>query len=341
EGLVRVEADELHLAREACVLQRQQHARRGRLVAGEESVEIAAEAVQQVLRRALGGVARGARVLVGGDQLEPGPLLLEPVQEAALAVRGAGRALGVAQQQRAPLAVHRLAERVGGEDAALVVVGGDEAHDLLGGERGVEDDRRYLEPKGLLYGPHERLVVERREHDAVHALGRERLDHLDLLLAVVFPQRAFPRELDVHALGREVALGAVRARVDRAPELVGLALRDHRDPVRVLLAAARALAFAAGDERQQDERDGGDGGAGTRGKAAQGHLRKPSRASEGTLSGTPLRVKRTGSCPECLMYDRRELAFSADAPHRKKSGRRSACAGKVGKAAATSRTAAG
>ena len=73
ERLARVEADELDLARLADVLQREQHADRRRLVRREHALEVAAEAVEQVLRRRVFAVSRvGAGILVGRDDRDAG-----------------------------------------------------------------------------------------------------------------------------------------------------------------------------------------------------------------------------------------------------------------------------
>ena len=70
EGRGVVEADELDLPGDPAVLEREQRPRARRLVDDEQPVHLAAEAVEQVLGRALGRVARRAGVLVGGDHLQ-------------------------------------------------------------------------------------------------------------------------------------------------------------------------------------------------------------------------------------------------------------------------------
>ena len=92
ELVVGVEADELDLAGEARLAQGEEHAARGRLVGREDPVRLVAEAVEQVLRGAVGGLAGGAAVLVGRDELDPGEVALHDVEEARLALLGAGGA---------------------------------------------------------------------------------------------------------------------------------------------------------------------------------------------------------------------------------------------------------
>ena len=60
-------------------------------------------------------------------------------------------------------------------------------------------------------------------------LAREALDHLDLLLAVVLADRPLPDDLDLDALGLQVARGLDGAGVDALPELVGEPLGNDRD----------------------------------------------------------------------------------------------------------------
>ena len=93
----------------------------------------------------------------------------------------------------------------------------------------------------LSHGADERLVVERREHDARDALRGERLHDVDLRFEIVFLERALPDDVDAELLRR-----LDRAGVDRFPELVRRALRDHRDARRT-----RVLALASADESDQ------------------------------------------------------------------------------------------
>ena len=126
----------------------------------------------------------------------PGNVRLHPLQEAILAKRGARRPFLVSQQQHAALVAEQLPHAVGGKLAAFQVVGGHEADDLIGGQIRVHDHRRDPGALRFFHRAHQRALVERREHDAVHALAEEALDHLHLLLAVVLAQRALPG--DVH-----------------------------------------------------------------------------------------------------------------------------------------------
>ncbi|MEI2701498.1 MAG: hypothetical protein V9E83_03750 [Baekduia sp.] len=68
------------------------------LVGGEDAVDLAAEAVEQVLRGPVGGVARGAGVLVARDDRDAGELLLDRVEEPGLALL---RAVGAGQHPAA------------------------------------------------------------------------------------------------------------------------------------------------------------------------------------------------------------------------------------------------
>ena len=96
-------------------------------------------------------------------------------------------------------------------------------------------------PLRFLDRPHQRLCVERREHDAADALAQEALDHLDLLLAIVLAERPLPD----HAGRRRPAPASSRSALTapawmRLPELVRRALRDDRDLIARLVRARGA-----------------------------------------------------------------------------------------------------
>src|SRR5436853_3179941 len=95
-------------------------------------------------------------------------------------------------------------------------------------------------------GPHQRAVVEGRQHQAADALRDEAFDNLYLLLAVVFAQRPFPDHLDFSSLRRQLARRFDRAGMNALPEFVCRAFGDNGDgqllpcPImRTVLAAAR------------------------------------------------------------------------------------------------------
>src|SRR6266496_3112176 len=257
EDLARVEAQEHDLARLGDVLQGEEHARGGGFVDREDPLDVGAEAVEQVLRGALGGVAGGAGVLVGGDHLHPGPRLLRLLEESALAVLGARRALLVAQEQGLALASEEPAQLIARQLTPLVVVRGHEAHDLVGLEAGVDHDRGDPEALRLLHWPHQGLRVEGGEDDPVHALAGEPLHDLDLLLAVVLAEGALPDDLDRDPIHRQVLAGLHRPRVDALPELVGEALGDDRD-LEGLLRAGRGAGLLATGSKEEGQPEKGD-----------------------------------------------------------------------------------
>ncbi len=77
-----------------------------------------------------------------------------------------GRALLVAQQEHLALAAEEPAHLLGGQLAALEVVGGDEAHDRRDARSESMMTVGIPSLLRLLDRPHQGLVVERREHDA-------------------------------------------------------------------------------------------------------------------------------------------------------------------------------
>ena len=159
----------------------------------------------------------------------PGYFAFSRARKPVLALGRARRPFLVAEQQHLALALQQLAHPVGGQLAALDVVGGDERHDLL----------RMSRPESMTtVGMPARLASSTGRtsarsssgamHDARDVLADEALDDLHLLLAVVLAQRPLPGDGDRCARGVELALGLDGARVDGLPELVRRALRNHR-----------------------------------------------------------------------------------------------------------------
>jgi hypothetical protein len=122
-----------------------------------------------------------------------------------------------------------LAHALRGERSAFAIVGSDEADELVRLQTGIDDHRGNACAFRIGDWPHERVIVERREHDAAHTLRRETFDDLDLLFAIVFTQRAFPDHFYVGSLRFEFLRGLVAAGVNAFPELVRRALGDDRD----------------------------------------------------------------------------------------------------------------
>ena len=259
-----------------------------RLVDHEQAVRLAAETVQQVLGGALGGVARGAGVLVRREQREPRPGRREPRQKALLAGGGAGRTVLEAQQDHAALAAEQASHLVGRQLSALAVVRGDETHDLVGGQSRVDNHGRDAESLRFLDRPHERLLVERGEHDAVDALTGEGLHDLHLLLAVVLAQRPLPDQLDLQAGGFEVACTLDGAGMHRTPELHVGRLRHDRDAQRAV-PARRARTAAAGRRGSERDRQYAGHPAGTDERGAH-------QAFHASTRGLPFRVRDLGTC---------------------------------------------
>ena len=77
------------------------------------------------------------------------------------------------------------------------------------------------------------MGIQWRERDPANAASGEVLDRLNLLIAIVFAQRALPKDLRLNAFAIELLLRLQRARVDGLPELVGRSFRNDGD--RILL----------------------------------------------------------------------------------------------------------
>ena len=110
---------------------------------------------------------------------------------------------------------------------------------------------------------HQRVAVERREHDAADLLAREALDDLHLLFPVVLADRRLPDDLDGHPLGRELGRRLLGADAHALPVLVGRTLGNDGNPesrgtprlrLRPSAPAGRGRQRAAG--RDRDNRPG-------------------------------------------------------------------------------------
>src|SRR5438094_2295761 len=256
----RVEADKMDTARPVDVLQGEKHSNRRRLVDGEDALKVRAEAIEQVLSGALRRLPRRARVLIRGDELNSRILCFELPEKARLPILRARGAFGVAQQQRFSLPSEQLSQAIGGECAAFSVVGSDKADNRVRLETGIDDHRRHARALRLLHRSHQTPAVQRREDDALHAFADETLHDLDLLLAVIFANRALPDQGYRIAGRRKLALRAHGSRVDRLPELMCRALRNNGDlqrfPVRARCGAASVTRAAAGDRNTEHGRHG-------------------------------------------------------------------------------------
>src|SRR5439155_20334 len=82
-----IESDEANLAGEADVLQREEHPDRRGFVHREDALQTATEAIEEILRRPFGRLARGTGVLVRRHDANPGRLRLELLEKPALAQR--------------------------------------------------------------------------------------------------------------------------------------------------------------------------------------------------------------------------------------------------------------
>ena len=115
------------------------------------------------------------------------------------------------------------------ELAAYEVVGGDVAGGHFGFEGGIDNHDGDAGADGAFGGGDEGSVIEWGEDHAVDALRNEVFDDLDLLLAVVLAEGAFPDDFDGLAFGFEFLLGFERAGVDGFPEFVAGAFGDNGD----------------------------------------------------------------------------------------------------------------
>ena len=274
------------------VLEREQHADRRGLVRREDAVDVLAEAVQQVLGGASSPCRASAPAYWSCDETisMPGYLAFmrsrkpfsrsscwpSPPGSAAAGPSpcrsGAWPSASAAELRRPCSCPWRRSSR------------------SLRGERRVDDhgrDARAARPPR----PAARAPCRR----AARARCRRRPGSTNPSTTCTCCSRSSSRSgpfqmISTGALRGELALRADRAGVDALPELVGRALRDHGDPVRPLLRAARALALAARRQRRErDERnerrepneDPRGRSAGACRKAAQSHRGWPSDGNAG------------------------------------------------------------
>ena len=128
----RVEADELHLAGEPRVLRARAACRRSATRSGEDARRGLRPKRLSRFSDARCGACRGVAPPYWLDETSsmPGNFAFMAVEEAALALGGAGRALRVAQHQDLALAAEQPApSRSAASPPPFVVVGRDEAHD--------------------------------------------------------------------------------------------------------------------------------------------------------------------------------------------------------------------
>jgi hypothetical protein len=171
------------------------------------------------------------------------------VHEALFPRRRAGRAFVQPHHDHVALAAERLAHVLARHAPGQEVAGRDQADGIVALEFGVE---RYHRDAGADRAGNrlaQRLVVERREQEAVDAARHQRIHDLDLIFAVVFLQRALPEDLHAQFAPRLHGAG-----VDRLPEFVGRSLGHHRDGgCAAGLAAARER--GGGQGRRQEQQD--------------------------------------------------------------------------------------
>ena len=101
------------------------------------------------------------------------------------------------------------------------------------------------------------FVVEGGEHDPVHALAREALHHLDLLLAVVLAERPLPDDLDrrrPRRRGRAAALIAPAWMLFQNSWVVPFG--NDRDPEGLLRSGGRGFLSAGSEHGGNGEEDG-------------------------------------------------------------------------------------
>src|SRR5262249_61837571 len=163
--------------------------------------------------------ARSAGVLIRRNQRDAG-IGPDLFFESLFALLGREDAFLIAQQQHFAFAAQQSAHLLGRELAAVMIVAGHEADRVLRLERGGDDDRGNAGALRFFDRTDERVLVERREDDAVDVPRGESFDDLHLLFTIVFADRSLPDDVDAHAVPRLVARGLHRAGVNRLPELV-------------------------------------------------------------------------------------------------------------------------
>ena len=223
-----IEADELHLAGPAVVLEHAQHAEGAALVRAEDAVDreaavgalVLAENRFALLVRALDV---RARVLVRAHDLDA-RVRAHRGQEALFALGRAVAALGVPEQDDAPASAEQRRQLLAAQASADFVVGGDEADVVVALQPRVDDHDRDLLPHRRAHRRDHRRIVERCEDDARGAAADGVLDLGDLGVAIVLAQGSAPGDVDVELRG-----GFERAGMYALPEGVRRALGNHRD----------------------------------------------------------------------------------------------------------------
>src|SRR5581483_6894781 len=220
EHLRRVKTDKHHLAGLARILQSRKHSGRGRFVRTENSLHVVAKSIEQIFRSTLRRISRRTGVLISRDQFDVRILLLHLLKKASLALFSTRRPFRITQQNHFAFSAQQFAEAIRAQHSALALVGRDKADYRLRLEGRINYYRR--DPRGLSFfdWSHERAIVERRQDDPADALRSESFDYLNLLLAIVFAQGAFPDHFHLGARRREFARSLDSSGMDALPKLV-------------------------------------------------------------------------------------------------------------------------
>jgi len=119
------------------------------------------------------------------------------------------------------------------DPSAVIIVGIDARHVLLGIDGRVDDDHRDVLSCGALDDTYHRFAINRRQHDCVYTAVDHRIGNLELAGVIGFRGRSVPDDLHAVFYG-----GFGGASVDGLPENRGVPFRDNRDR-RLTLALAR------------------------------------------------------------------------------------------------------
>ncbi len=208
---------------------------------GSHTVNTPSNSLALLEQELLGNVQRlfrrGLQVLVRTDDGNAREFLSQRFQVAAFALLGAFAPRIVAQQGDVPLAAEHFTQLASRQHTAVIIVRGDVADVGLGiVQAAVKNNRRDAGCLGFLNRIDQGLRVERGHNDAAYSLGNKALHDVDLPLAVVLLQGAFPDDAGVASLLRSL-LGAG---MNRFPELVRRPLGNDGNPV--LDAVARLAA---------------------------------------------------------------------------------------------------
>jgi hypothetical protein len=184
------------------------------------------------------------------QHFDAGVLLHRALEPALARLRGARRRNAVDMHDLA-FAVHRLEQILAKLVFHHFVVGTDIAHDVHTLHPVVVIDDRDPRLGRLLDRRHQRLVVDRHEHERIRLLDDPVLDEPRLLLDVVRLRRRDVLDVDAEILRRLVGADAAAL-----PERIGDVLHEERDRRR--LAALRPCVALRGSERnggcRRDER---------------------------------------------------------------------------------------